>query len=464
MERGSTAAAASEPAGTGRRRLRIDREALRASVWFWPTCASLAALAVTLLLLPVRPGQEVAWARWIWPSGMEAASTLLQAVATSVMTAVTVTFSLTVVALQLASQQFSPRLLREFARDKRTQLVLAVLLSTFVVSITGLRGMDPETPVPVLVVGLVYLMGIACGMVLLLFIGHITRSLRVDTMMVTAHGRCLQVLEETYPNTREGEIDAEDLALPEGGAPVTAPRSGLVKAVDQRPLVDVLERLRLVLLLEVQPGDHITAGTPIGRLWADDGAVPSPAAARAVEEHLAVAVEVGYERTPEQDVSLGLRQLADIAVKALSPSINDPATAVNALGFCADLLVRIQSRRLGPELHHGSDGTLRLATAGRDHRYFLELVCGASRRFASRDPLVLGALLRLLRDCAVHAADDGQRKEIRRQVGLVLDSMEPGLIAADGEYVRDLARRVELALAGDAATAYSDRAGETRSV
>ena len=464
LERGSAAAAASEPAGTGRRRLHIDREALRASVWFWPACASLGALLLALLLMPVRPGQGVAWARWIWPSGTEAASTLLQAVATSVMTAVTVTFSLTVVALQLASQQFSPRLLREFARDRRTQTVLAVLLSTFVVSITGLRGMDPETPVPVLVVGLVYVLGILSGVVLLLFVGHIIRSLRVDTMMVTAHGRCLEVLQATYPDTREGEINAGDLALPEGGVHVTAPRSGLVKAVEQRPLVDVLERLRLVLLLEVQPGDHITVGTPIGRLWADDGEEPSEASARAVEESLAVAVEIGYERTPEQDVSLGLRQLADIAVKALSPSINDPATAVTALGFCADLLVRIQSRRLGPELHHGPDGSLRLATAGRDLRYFLELVCGASRRFASRDPLVLAALLRLLRDCAVHAADDGQRREIRRQIGLVLDSMEPGLIASDEEYVRDLARRAELALAGDAAMAYSDRAGETRSV
>ena len=104
-------------------RFRVSRDALRASLWFWPTCASLAAVLLTLLLMQVRPGDDADWARWIWPSGADAASSLLQTVATSVMTAATVTFSLTVVALQLASQQFSPRLLREFARDARTQAI-----------------------------------------------------------------------------------------------------------------------------------------------------------------------------------------------------------------------------------------------------------------------------------------------------------------------------------------------------
>ncbi|CEA09472.1 hypothetical protein BN1051_02842 [Arthrobacter saudimassiliensis] len=428
-------------------------------MWFWPTCASLAALAVTLLLLPVRPGQDQAWARWIWPSGMEAASTLLQAVATSVMTAVTVTFSLTVVALQLASQQFSPRLLREFARDKRTQLVLAVLLSTFVVSITGLRGMDPQTPVPVLVVGLVYVLGIACGMVLLLFIGHITRSLRVDTMMVTAHGQALAVLRVTYPESPVGEEQC--FPAPEGGTLLRAPRSGIIKALDWHPLVEALERSGQVLHVDVQPGDHVALGAPIGRLWNDDGA---PAADTAdVTAALARALEIGYERTPEQDAALGLRQLTDIAVKAISPSINDPVTCSHALGYCADLLVDIQHRRLGPEAHQGRNGTLRLVTAGRDYRSFIDLVCAPVRHYGSGDPIVLTALLRLLRDCAASAANDTQRDEIRRQTSLVLDAMDDRMVGVDAEKVRDMVRRVELALEGELLESYLDRAGETRS-
>ncbi|WP_341392847.1 DUF2254 domain-containing protein [Arthrobacter sp. G119Y2] len=441
-------------------RFRVNRESLRASLWFWPTCASLAALVLSLLLLQVRPGENAEWAQWIWPADVEAASGLLQTVATSVMTAVTVTFSLTVVALQLASQQFSPRLLREFARDVRTQTVLAVLLGTFVVSITGLHGMDPDRPVPVLVVGLVYVLGIASGVVLLLFIGHITRSLRVDTMMLNAHQGCLAVLRETYPDSETGEV--QHFPEPDGGTAVPARRSGIIQAVHAKPLVNMLSRHGLSMRIEVQPGDQITVGTPAARIWSDDGGTVVPMAA--VQQSLAEALEIGYERTAEQDAALGLRQLTDIAVKAISPSINDPITAAHSMGYCADLLVDLQRRQLGPEAHEDASGALRLVTVGRDYRYFLDLVCGPVRRFAESEPLVLTAVLRLLRDCAANAVNDDQRAELRRQTSLVLESTRDHLVTADKLEIRDMARRVEEALAGDLRAAFADRAGETRSV
>ncbi|MCQ1999991.1 DUF2254 domain-containing protein [Arthrobacter zhaoxinii] len=441
------------------RRFHVSRDALRASLWFWPTSASLAAVLLALLLLQVRPADDVAWARWIWPAGVDAASSLLQTVATSVMTAATVTFSLTVVALQLASQQFSPRLLREFARDARTQTILGVLMGTFMVSVTGLYGMEVDRSVPVLVVGLVYVLGIASGVVLLLFIGHITRSLRVDTMMLNAHQSCLAVLRETYPDSEAGEV--QEFPVPDGGTVVPARRSGIVQAVQAKPLVQMLQRHGLTLRIEVQPGDHVTFGTPVARVWSDSGGVVPLGAVRA---SLAEALEIGYERTPEQDAALGLRQLTDIAVKAISPSINDPITAAHALGYCADLLVDISRRRLGPEGEADSAGVLRLVTAGRDYRYFMDLVCGPVRRFAHSEPVVLSGLLRLLRDCAANAVNDDQREEIRRQSSLVLESTSRDLAVADEQEVRDMARRVEEALAGDLRSAFTDRAGETRSV
>ncbi|MBO0895262.1 MULTISPECIES: DUF2254 domain-containing protein [Arthrobacter] len=457
MAHGSTSAARHphEP----QPRFRVTREGLRASLWFWPSCASLAAVLLTLLLMQVRPGDDVAWAQWIWPTGVDAASSLLQTVATSVMTAATVTFSLTVVALQLASQQFSPRLLREFARDTRTQAVLGVLLGTFLVSITGLYGMDANRPVPVLVVGTVYVLGIASGIVLLLFIGHIARSLRVDTMMLNAHQDCLAVLRDTYPVSETGEVQEFD--LPAGGTLVPGGRSGIIQRIDRQPLMKVLQDRGLTMRIMVQPGDHVTVGSPVARVWADDG---GPVPLGAVQKSLAEALDIGYERTPEQDAALGLRQLTDIAVKAISPSINDPITAAHAAGYCADLLVDLQRRRLGPEAHRDDDGVLRLVTTGRDYRYFLDLVCGPVRRFAHSEPIVLTAVLRLLRDCAATAVNDAQSEEIRRQSSLVLETARNEMVAADDEEIRDMGRRVEEALAGNLEAAFTDRAGETRSV
>ncbi|MDN3483560.1 DUF2254 domain-containing protein [Arthrobacter sp. APC 3897] len=440
-------------------RFRITRERLRASLWFWPSCAALAAVVLTLLLMPVRPGDEAAWTQWIWPSGVDAASSLLQTVATSVMTAATVTFSLTVVALQLASQQFSPRLLREFARDVRTQAVLGILLGTFLVSITGLYGMDVNRPVPVLVVGLVYVLGISSGIVLLLFIGHIARSLRVDTMMLNAHQDCLAVLRDTYAVSETGEM--QEFALPAGGTLVPGRRSGIIQTVDRQPLMNMLKERGLVMRILVQPGDQVTVGSPVARVWADDG---GPVPLGAVQKSLAEALDIGYERTPEQDAALGLRQLTDIAVKAISPSINDPVTAAHATGYCADLLVDLQRRRLGPEAYRDEDGVLRLVTSGRDYRYFLDMVCGPVRRFAHSEPIVLTAVLRLLRDCAATAVNDAQCDEIRRQSSQVLETARSRMVASDDEEIRDMGRRVEEALAGNLDAAFSDRAGETRSV
>lgn len=438
-------------------------ETLRARLWFWPAVAGAASALLTLVLTTVRPAPGTAWATAVWPGGQDAASTVLQVVATSIMTATTLTFSLTVVALQLASQQFSPRLLREFARDAKIQAVLAVLVSTFVIALTGLAGMGSEAPLPVLVPALTLVMGLVSAGALVLFLGHIVRSLRVDSMMVAVHEQAAATVAEAYLDYEDHSKEpAPGLPGPEGGTLLPAQRSGFVQAIRPGPLVEACAEHGLFLLLGVRPGDHVTEGTPLGSAWTDDGA---PAAtANVLDEAVAQAVEVGFERTLEHDAALGLRQLTDIAVKAISPSVNDPITAAHAIGYCTDLLARLQHRKLGPQQHVDAAGTVRLVTPDRDHRYYLDLVCAPIRRFGAGEPLVLTALLRMLRACAATARDDAQRAQIARQTELLLQSMDPGLIDSDAEEVREFAGRVHLALAGDLDDAFRDRAGETRSV
>jgi uncharacterized membrane protein len=156
---------------------RITGEDIRASLGLWPVVGAAVSFVLTLLLLEVRVPDGV-WARLAWPGDVASATALLQVVASSVIAATTLIFSLTVVALQLASQQFSPRLLREFARDRFTQFVLTVLVCTFVVALTGLRGMRADAPIPRLVVALSLVLGIVSVGLLLVFLGHVVRSLR----------------------------------------------------------------------------------------------------------------------------------------------------------------------------------------------------------------------------------------------------------------------------------------------
>lgn len=436
-------------------------EALRASLWVWPVSAAFAAFLLTLVLLAVRPGPDTAWAVLLWPAGTDAASTLLQVVATATMTATTLTFSITVVALQLASQQFSPRLLREFARDAKIQSILALLVSTFVVSLTGLRGMGPGAPTPVLVPALVMFMGLASAGALVGFVGHMVRAVRVDSMMVAVHQETLATIRQTYPSAEDHSKDPEK-GLPEGGGTLLkSSGSGFVKVIRPDVLVQVAVERRIFLRLGIRPGDQLVAGAPLGTFWHDKEA--GQADPESIEAELARGVEIGFERTAEQDAAFGLRQLTDIAVKAISPGINDPITAAHAISFCADLMVTLQGRKLGPQQHVDAAGVPRVVTPDRDYRYYLDLLCGPLRRYGKSEPIVLTALLRMLRDFASNHKSNEQLEEATRQVDLILETMDPSLVPSDAYEVHALAEKVRLAIRGNLEAAYHDRAGETRS-
>ncbi|HEX5569623.1 MAG TPA: DUF2254 family protein, partial [Streptomyces sp.] len=221
----------------------------------------------------------------------------------------------------------------------------------------------------------------------------------------------------------------------------------------------------LVVRLDVRPGDLTVVGTPIATVWARDPSAGkldpyADGAAAAVTD----ALMIGYERSMEQDVAFGFRQLEDIAVRAMSPAINDPATACTAVGHLADLLVKLAGRRLGPAVHPDADGVERVIVPDRDLRYYLDLACGQLRRSAAAEPTVLVALLRMLRDLATAVRDDERyAAEVRRGADRVRDALAGTVSSADAEQVHDLHRRVLQALDGHTVRAYLDRSGETRS-
>lgn len=431
-------------------------------MWFWPFVSALVSLAVALVLIAFPTERESFWPMLAWPGDAAGALALLQTVATSTMAATTLTFSVTVVALQLSSQQFSPRLLRQFARDPFTQTLLALLVSTFVVALTGFRGVREDQPLPVLLLALTSLLGICSIVGLLAFTGHIVRSLRVETMMVSVRDETVAIIQQTYPEIGEPDGLPDPSFGPAGsGALLFSARSGFLLDVKIDALVAAGREYRVTCQLLVRPGDHIVSGTPLAEVWTEEGAPAAmdDALCGALQETL----ELGYERTAEQDVALGFRQLADIATKAISPGINDPITAAHAIGYCADLFVRLQPRRLGPQRHDDEDGRGRLIFPDRDLRYYLDLVCVPMRRYGCEDPTVLSALLRMLRDVAASAQLDDQRHELSRQVDLIVGEVTEERLGADAERVLEMAQHARAVLAGDLRGGFTDRAGESRS-
>lgn len=447
----------------GRRTATAERA--RSSLWSWPVVAGAASFLVGVLLTRVRP-EEGALLADLWPGDVASASALLQTMATAVMTATALTFSVTVVALQLASQQFSPRLLREFGRDPVTKRVLSTLAATFVLSTVTLAAVDGDRPVPVLAVAGALLLGIASLAGILGFIAHIVRIIRVDTMMLVVHDEAGRAIETFYPSYRDERDTPEDVGPDldvRVGRPVTADRSGFVQRTDVDRLVEAARHGDAVVRIEVRAGDHITRGEPIARVWHVDGRRCAPLADDIVTG-VRGAVHVGYERTIDQDAGFGFRQLEDIAVKAMSPSINDPVTAAHAVGHMGDLLVRLTGCRLGPTLHRDHEGVGRAIVPDRDLRYYLDLATGQLRRVAASETSVIVALLRMLRAVATASRDDHQRREVVESANRIADQIPDAVAPHDAEAVRDLLARVRAAAGGDEVAAYADRSGETRSI
>jgi uncharacterized membrane protein len=430
----------------------------RSPLWLWPAVTSMVALGAGAGAGRVRLPTRLGWLAW--PGGTDAAVSFLQMIAGSVITVMTLTFSVTVVALQLASQQFSPRLLRDFVRDRVIKAVLAVLLGTLVFAATVLRGLNDRAPLPDTALLSASVMAVAAVAAVLAFVTHMTRVLRVDTMMRTVHEETDRAIECFYPaygdprprSPRELNLDTA------AGVTVHVPRSGFVRMIDVAALVKAASRHEAVIRVEARPGDHVVLGTPLATVWSPPGETRSCAGA------VTDAVEIGYERTVEQDAAFGFRQLTDIAVKALSPAVNDPVTAAHAVGHLADLLVKLMGRRLGATLHQDRNGVGRVVVPDRDLPYYLDNVCGPIRRYGRAEPTVLIALLRMLRDGATAVRDDDQRAHLGRQTDLIVAELDDQPQGHDTATVRAMADRVRQAVHGDIHGAYADRSGETRSI
>jgi uncharacterized membrane protein len=393
-------------------------EYLRGALWALPTLAVLAALAVGSVLSSI---DVSASSPLVFQGTPDDARTLLIAIASTMATVIALVLGLTVVALQLASTQFSPRLLRNFLRDRTNQVVLSVFVATFTYSTAGLYTVGVESgqrvdEYPRLAVSGALLLLFASLVMLVFFVHHLTHSIQIDEIMRKVERSTLRVIEHDLPS--EG-ITAEPAVVPPvGAAEVPAYRSGWVQTVHPEVLLPVARKAGAVVAGTTMVGEYVVAGTPLLRVW---GGTSGTGEFQAVMRY---AVRIGFERTAEQDVAFGVRQLADIAVKALSPAINDPYTAIQSLEHIGVVLASLARRPLGGQLLSDAGGPARVWMPGRDLHYYLDLATGQIRRYGCAEPRVVLALIRVLRTTARFCRDDAARKLVADQLQLVLEGAE----------------------------------------
>lgn len=419
-----------------RGRLALILAGVRGALWPLPFLGIVVAIGLGVGLpmadrLIGSPGQEPLGL--VFSGGPAAARGLLSAIATALISVTGLVFSLTVVALQLSSSQYSPRLLRTFVSDRVVQLTLAQLALTFVYSLTVLRSIRTKDEVPLegpfvpgLSITVAYLLTLLSVVALVLFLGHLARALRVETMLREVHQEATAVIERVLGDSdpedgdrhgHDDEIEADrsrSSPLPPTAAavPVAATGSGFLAAVDEDDLVDAAEDADLVLLIVPRVGDSVVEGTPVAHAWSTaPGEQVDVDAARSVLER---GLRLTYERQAAEDFANSLRTMTDIAVRALSPGINDPTTAVHALSHLSAVLVELAGRPLVPRHLRDGEGRLRAVVPQWNHEELLQLVLEEPLHCADGQPAVLRRIAGLLREVA-WATDPGPiGRELRR--------------------------------------------------
>ncbi|MDI9889218.1 DUF2254 domain-containing protein [Streptomyces sp. HNM0645] len=393
------------------------RERLRAQLWPLPTLGvALAIVAgVGLPLLDGRMQHDMpSWLRaYLFGGSPDAARSVLAAIAGSMVTVTALTFSLTVVTLQLASSQFSPRLLRTFTADRYVQATLALFLATFTFALTVLRtvrtGADGKTGfVPQTSVTVAFVLTLASVLTLVLFLSHLAREIRIETMMnsvLSAADRTIhQLLPEKPDLTGEASERGDSAAVPPepptDALTLAAGASGFLTSVDEEALLKAAVEADALVHIDRQPGSSLIAGTPVGAAWPRAGEPFTPGTRARLAEEVSQAVRTGAERTDLQDVAFGLRQLTDIAAKALSPGSNDPTTAVHALSHSSALLCELARRDLGPRLLRDEHQQVRVVLRRPDLQDLLDLAVDQPLRYGAAEPAVLARIAMLLRELA----------------------------------------------------------------
>lgn len=404
------------------------RDYLRGALWFLPTLAVAVSLAAGFGLSQLHPGEDSLLGRLAYQGDADDARQLLIVVAATMITVTGLVFSVTIVALQIASAQFSPRLLRNFLRDRGTQLVLATFVSTFAYSFAGLHTVGTPTTsgefVPRVAISGSMVLALASLGMLVYFVHHMAHSIQVDHIMRDVERRTFEVIDESEADPAALEPGSLPLPIPPARS-VTLPahRSGYVQSVDVDRLLEVATERDLVVVLGRRVGEHLVAGSPLALVWRPGERDPAPDPV-ALGHDLHAAVRIGIERTMEQDVRFGLRQLVDVALRAISPAVNDPYTAVQAIQHLSALVSTLAERRLAHRVVHDAAGVVRVGVPVPGFADYLDLACDQIRRSGAREPAVVLGLLRLLATAASGAPTAERREAISAELELLVEDAE----------------------------------------
>lgn len=408
----------------------------RSSFWFVPTVIVAGAVFLAAALVAVEVNTDpLVLERWHWLFGAGAAGSrgLLSAVAGSMITVAGVVFSITIVALSLTSSQYTPRVLRNFMRDTINQTVLGIFVGIFaycLVVLRSIRGGDEGAFVPSFAVfvalGLAFL-GIA---LLIFFIHHISMSIQASAIIASAADETVAAVERLFPEEigedADENFDGDSLPSADNNwCAIPSMSMGYVESVNGEALLQYAAKIGTIIRMERGIGEFVVQGAPLVSVKSscpDEGAIAELNKIYLISRH----------RTVQQDAGFGIRQIVDIALKALSPGVNDTTTAVTCVDYLTAILVRLGPRQIASSRRF-HEGELRLYARGPSFESLLKEAFEQIRQSAGGNVAVLRRQIWSLTTIAGSVSHPARLEALREQADRLILVIERTMQPLDTE-------------------------------
>jgi uncharacterized membrane protein len=399
---------------------------LNSSFWFVPTVMVGLAIALSFLTIHIDQNLEpniIGDLNWIYSLGPSGSRAVLSAIAGSMVSVATTAFSITIVALQLASSQFGSRLLRNFMQDTGNQVVLGTFISTFVYSLMVLRTVNETEDnefVPHIAVTCAIVLAIASIGVLIYFLHHAASSIQVDNIVHQVGNDLQDAIDRLFPETMGRDFtdsEAERANLPahfkHNSYPINTKDSGYIQAIDEGRLMQIAKDHNLILQVRQYPGCFVVQGCELMRVF------PKANFNKSLATEINQAFVLGSKRTNQQDVEFSVNQLVEIAVRALSPGINDPFTAIRCIDQLSQMLCQLAQRDIPSPYRYDPQNHLRVVASPLT---FVDITDAAFNQIRQNGRSSVAVTLRLLEAIVAIAPfthRSADRAALRRQAQMI---------------------------------------------
>lgn len=427
---------------------------LRSSYWFIPALFALVALimAVNLLFFDFY-NQRVRLIEfsWITLTGAEGSRAILTTVAGSMITVIAIVFSITIVSLSLASQQFGPRLLQNFMRDRGNQYVLGTVTATFLYCLLVLRTISETSEdgfVPHISILFAVLLGLVCVGVLVYFIHHVAEAIQVTNIIANVSGDLAGLIDRLFPDKAAGEYSTIETdftvaeALPrkfdQESWPVASEREGYLQMIDQDGLRSLAEEEELIIKILHRHGHFVLPGEDLVLVWSKK-IEPSATLARKINNYFFL----GAKRTLVQDMEFLINELVEIAGKALSPGINDPFTAITCIDNLGARLSDLACRVFPSVLVRDREKEVRVVTHPVTYPKIVEAAFNQVRQYGRDNAAITIRLLETIDKLMYFTYNEEHRQELLRQANMIDKGCCDGLLEEnDRQKVHQLYQQV----------------------